>query len=678
MKSKEETGFTEVDASRFVNLVRNYSTYGDKSTLEKMLDMVEKNPQAANIADNFGILPLTMAMLGYEKNYDHAVDALFNQLGCNPNAQNKSGNTALHAIIKEKLSYIDGHYDKVLFNIVDILLEKGADPNIQNNKGETALHTLTRQGANCEGLEKLVESLLEKGADPNIQDNKGNTAAYYALIENDAEMYDTIANYTPTKPNENAIDIQDQPDQEEQNNCQDLTFDPKNIASNQDNMQYLALRLTLDYDTEHLELFNKQGSFDLPKIKDCHGDNLLGTIVSSDGWLRYGAAKEHNIGQNPILETAKFLIEAGCNINGSNNVGMTPLHHIAQITSEFADNKKYLVAYQKSFDIAEYFLRSGADVNAQNNKGLSPVYYVFTSGDEKVKKLLTSDKNFEFDKICRDKTKLLTDTISNASYDSLKTLQEKNILSADIKNFKDSEGNTAIHLMLENAPYWVTSSLPAVLKNQPLEALDLLFKLECDVNIANNEGDTPLHYITKVPSITYSNVSYKENHTIVRQKSCEIAQKLLDNGADVNAQNNEGFSSAYNILLNRNQKVFELFKSHINWNTIGKTNLVAAGLLRFSDLWAVKQFMDHADLKVCDDNQSSSSEIDWLQNAKENHDLFKHPNEDQQYNEETICDSIFNGINHMNDQELNDFDNHLCVANGLINENWIDNSILKI
>ena len=78
--------------------------------------------------------------------------------GCDVNAQNLNGETALHKAI------FNG---SVRLLMVDLLLKSGADVNLVNSKGESALHYAVRLGR-----DDLVSVLLKAGADISIQGNK--------------------------------------------------------------------------------------------------------------------------------------------------------------------------------------------------------------------------------------------------------------------------------------------------------------------------------------------------------------------------------------------------------------------------------------------------------------------------------------------------------------------------
>ncbi|KAJ2020709.1 hypothetical protein GGI13_005081 [Coemansia sp. RSA 455] len=94
-------------------------------------------------------------------------------------------------------------------------------------------------------------------------------------------------------------------------------------------------------------------------------------------------------------------------------------------------------------------------------------------------------------------------------------------------NAKDENGYTPLHA----AASW----------KQP-KLLEFLIKNGGDVNITDNDGDTPLHIC----------------------EDLECAQLLLDNGANPEAENDEGLSPVHTTLENEATEVTELICAKLN------------------------------------------------------------------------------------------------------------------
>ncbi len=102
--------------------------------------------------------------------------------GCSVNAQDISGQTALHHCL-----LCDPEREEALHAHVSILLQSGADPNIQDVEGVNALHLAVQSSSVNMATLKLI---ADKIIDVNTTDEDGGTALLHALdnpeVENDA------------------------------------------------------------------------------------------------------------------------------------------------------------------------------------------------------------------------------------------------------------------------------------------------------------------------------------------------------------------------------------------------------------------------------------------------------------------------------------------------------------
>lgn len=118
-------------------------------------------------ADARGFTPLILAV--YNNEYEMAAYLLKN--GANPNAQDKSGNTALL-----------GTCFKGLPAFTRLLLQNNADVNLANYNDATPLIF-----AATFGHKEIIEILLANKADKTAKDNRGNSALDHAKMqENEA------------------------------------------------------------------------------------------------------------------------------------------------------------------------------------------------------------------------------------------------------------------------------------------------------------------------------------------------------------------------------------------------------------------------------------------------------------------------------------------------------------
>ena len=116
--------------------------------------------------------------------------------GGNPNCSTDNGDTPLHRLS----SYAAGSW--TLFHrdwraAMTSLLNAGARINARNKSGETPLHAIMRDAVSNSGvaaaevqrtLGDVVEFLLDHGADPTMDDSRGNSAIKVADLMRDSDV----------------------------------------------------------------------------------------------------------------------------------------------------------------------------------------------------------------------------------------------------------------------------------------------------------------------------------------------------------------------------------------------------------------------------------------------------------------------------------------------------------
>jgi ankyrin repeat protein len=196
------------------------------------------------------------------------------------------------------------------------------------------------------------------------------------------------------------------------------------------------------------------------------------------------------------LESAKYLVAAGADVNQTSAGGWSPL-----LTA--TNNRHYVMG--------KYFVEHGANVNLANGKGFTPLY------------LATDNRNIEGGDYPVPKPDM-------DHLDYIKILLEHGANP----NQKVSE-NTETRTIFTNQWFFEPGTTPFVRAAQSgdLELLKLLLAHGADPKVANDFGDTALSAVSGIGWV--EGVTYEHS----RAESLEVAKMLLDLGLNPNSQNRD-------------------------------------------------------------------------------------------------------------------------------------------
>jgi ankyrin repeat protein len=212
---------------------------------------------------------------------------------------------------------------------VALLLENKADPNIVDSTGQTALHKAVRDsdyGANLAGKDRIlatVKSLLKHGANPNARLNPDEATAAAELVPYQ------IANQN----------------------------DRRRVASTINEVSLKgATPIALAAEVNNLDV--------IKALVDAGGNPLVGTeqgttplILAAGGGTDIQRMREP--AERAIaVETVKYLVEKGADVNAAGQYGWTAMH---------------AAAYQGLNDVIEYLASKGASVNEMDAFGQTPL-----------------------------------------------------------------------------------------------------------------------------------------------------------------------------------------------------------------------------------------------------------------------------------------------------------------
>ncbi|OEJ14534.1 hypothetical protein BFL38_05715 [Brachyspira hampsonii] len=517
----------------FFSAVRYNNIEGVKSYLAK-----GANP---NSQDEYGFTALMYAAL---MGYDDIAKLLIEE-GTDVNIKDNAGATALMYAARN-----------TNYEMAEFLLKNGADVNIRDTSGETALYySIKHDSFGQENAIKILNLLIKYGADVNTKDNDGASlldVSYRISFDKNKEMFKILV--------ENGFDLESRI----KTGISDYDYDytPLMIAAlrnDYDMVKYLldkgANPNTANNENKTaLTIANDYGKFDISKLLIQQGAN----INTQD---EHGLTALMNAAMIGDYEMVKFLLENGANINTKDNDGNTVLYY--NIRYDHYEKEEKLENAKKIFNL---LIKYGADVNTKNNYGASLLDTAYTTelalNREMFKVLVENGFDLEsrikggeyYSPADYDYTPLMIAALRN-DYDMVKFLVEK---GADVNAKTHSEHSsveTPLLLSLDNEHpdyrYYYY-------KNENSSAAEFLINNGADINVTNEDGETPLMYASKVHNI-------------------KVVELLIQKGADINAFNDYGNTALiYGVNNLETVKLLVENGADINFYKGGSTALISA------------------------------------------------------------------------------------------------------
>ena len=480
--------------------------------------------------------------------------------GANPHAENREGQNSLHMLgvrrkflsehlqLQEVLSIaqllldhgvdvnsLDKHHTTPLHlilywkPIIQLLLDHGAQVSVKNALGQTPLHQLSCLHGN--DTADVACLFLELGADVNAQDTNQDTPLHFAssfdnfntalfLLDHGAEIDAQDANgQTPLHQVsclssgsvarlllERGADVNAQSKDKKT---------PLHSASYESSLQ--TVQVLLDYGAE-ADAHDANGQTPLHQVSssNTHGDDSLHDIaqlllergVDVDARDKNQETPLHLACQSVQLRVAKVLLEHGADVNAENVWGWTPLH----------------MALDETF--INLLLKQGADVNAQDRNRRTPFYGALRRRDSSIAQVLF-ENGAEVNVVDIHGQNTLHLLMSQHLLDRVEFAELLLSWGVDM-NARDEKERTPLHF----ASYF-----------GQVNAAELLLNHGAQVEAEDIRGQTPLHQVL-LGNRNYQNL-YKPFLEEGYSSFSRLAQRLLERGADVNAQNKDHETSLH-------------------------------------------------------------------------------------------------------------------------------------
>jgi len=420
------------------------------------------------------------------------------------------------------------------------LIKNGADVNAKAKDGDTPLIKLCK--AEYVDL-KMVTSVIDAGANIEAKDSDGWTPLIWAALHNEEALTKLLI--------AKGADV----------NVKDKDGDP---------LLVLACDRSSTY-TEMIELLVKGGA-NVNATVGCKKIPLL------CGWFR-----------NNGRDIRKLLVKNGADVNAKNQEGISPF------LRECEGNGS-----KESKELVELMINRGADVKATDNNGNTPLLYACRGRNKELIELLI-EKGADVNAKGKDGfTPLLWACFRYDNEEVIKLLIEK---GADV-NYSSGMVNTPlglasnrndevlVELLIKKGADAKKGGLSLIeacsQKNKAL--MELLIRGGADVNARDNNGYSPLlrickdgwHEVIKLAVnrdivLTLSEKNSDNYIASIEQEHLELAALLINNGADVNVQDNEGLTPLYYACRKNDVDLVKLLlenKADTKVKILGETPLV--------------------------------------------------------------------------------------------------------
>ncbi|CAH2319958.1 E3 ubiquitin- ligase MIB2 isoform X2 [Pelobates cultripes] len=299
------------------------------------------------------------------------------------------------------------------------------------------------------------------------------------------------------------------------------------------------------------------------------------------------------------IEVVKILLQANANIDLKDDEGDTALHYAAYgnqaavirvllakgADTELLNNAKFTALYiavNKGFaEVVQVLCIPNTTINIQDSHGDTPLHCAITADFRSIIEILTEVPNIDFTVQNSQGFNLLHHSTLKGNIVAVRKILER---ARQLVDSKKEDGFTALHL--------------ATLNNHQEVAGVLIKEGRCDVNLRNNRNQSPLHLA-------------------VTQGHVNLVHLLLSEGADVNAEDEDGDTPMHIVFMRQHLELLETNQDEDGSSPLSK--LQASGLLgniemNISTVMACFLAQSGADINYA--NHRGKSPLDLIKDAR--------------------------------------------------------------
>ena len=477
--------------------------------LTDIVNYLIEEGQDVNASDNTGATGLGWTAKAGQAN---TVKALLTA-GADVNVSDVGGKSPMIEAAEE------GHRD-----VVKILLDQGADIGWRTIHGHTALYY-----AASRGQQATVTLLLDEGADIKSEPNILNAA----IASDSLPTIDLVINTMDSTNNSNVID------------SSLITSLQRNSPPSVAKIERLIRRgAHLQYSTKKwgtpIHLAAVKGFLDIVKLFLKFGVDA--SLRSDDGYtpLHWATFKGN-------LELAAFLLDEGADINAQNDAGETVLHTCLHFTSndemvpillrggvplDVVDSRGRTALHEAAISgfmsVVKLLIEHGAKLDIKDNKSWTPLHDAAASGQKVI-------VDYMLNHVPRDaypshhsilKGAQLRVAMARQDYSLTRQLLQDSDINVDIC---DDVGRTALHHAANHGSKEVVTAL-------------LERSASVSASIADSAYKRWVRYLGHIPNEAYQCQWITPLHHAAGRGHVEIAEILLNHGADVHATGCEDYT----------------------------------------------------------------------------------------------------------------------------------------